>query len=255
MDGFRGTRWLLATLLLVMMPAMMFGSVFISVGFAPPPLPIYAQPPCPAAGYMWTPGYWAYGPDGYFWVPGTWVLAPQPGYLWTPGYWGWGGSAFLWNPGYWGPQVGFYGGVNYGYGFTGNGYEGGYWRNQQFYYNRSVNNIHITNVNVYNKTVVNNVTVNRVSYNGGNGGINARPTANQEAAMRGRHVEATNLQVQHEQAARQDHAMLATVNHGRPAIAATPKPAAVQGAGVVAARNAPVNTAATQPHPANAPRA
>ena len=27
---------------------------------APPPLPEYDQPPVPAPGYMWTPGYWAW---------------------------------------------------------------------------------------------------------------------------------------------------------------------------------------------------
>ena len=82
-----------------------------------------------------------------------------------------------WNPGYWGPHIGFYGGVNYGYGYTGTGYEGGYWNNGAFFYNRSVNNVtNVTNItNVYNKTVINNVTVNNVSYNGGQGGTN-RPT-------------------------------------------------------------------------------
>src|SRR5262250_2911266 len=94
---------------------------FVSITIAPPVLPVYVQPPIPGDGYIWTPGYWAYGDEGYFWVPGTWVLAPQPGLLWTPGYWGWGGSAFLWHAGYWGPTVGFYGGVSYGYGYFGNG--------------------------------------------------------------------------------------------------------------------------------------
>jgi hypothetical protein len=44
-------------------------AVFITI--APPPIPIYEQPPCPAAGYIWVPGYWAYDYDfdDYFWVP------------------------------------------------------------------------------------------------------------------------------------------------------------------------------------------
>ena len=68
-------------------------------------------------------------------------------------------------------------------GTTGYGYQGGYWRGQNFYYNQAVNRVNVTNVhNVYNTTVVNNVTVNRVSYDGGNGGIHARPMAAQEAA-------------------------------------------------------------------------
>ena len=52
---------LLAALLLL--PAQMFAGVFISVSIAPPVLPVYVQPVCPAPGYIWTPGYWAYGPD------------------------------------------------------------------------------------------------------------------------------------------------------------------------------------------------
>ncbi|MGO9516239.1 MAG: YXWGXW repeat-containing protein, partial [Candidatus Korobacteraceae bacterium] len=158
------------------------GEVAISVSFGPPVLPVYSQPYCPAPGYIWTPGYWAWSPDqnDYYWVPGTWVPAPQPGFLWTPGYWGFSAGFYRWNPGYWGPQVGFYGGINYGFGYPGDGYYGGRWQGRDFYYNRAVNNVNITNVNVYNQTV-NNVTVNRVAYNGGPGGIQAQPTQQQLA--------------------------------------------------------------------------
>jgi hypothetical protein len=228
---------LLALMLLV--PASSFAGVFISVGFGPPALPVYAQPPCPAPGYLWTPGYWAYGPEGYFWVPGTWVVAPQPGLLWTPGYWGWGGSAFLWHAGFWGPTIGFYGGINYGYGYGGVGYQGGYWRNGGFFYNRSVNNVNTTNVtNVYNTTVVNNTTVNHVSYNGGTGGITARPTPAEQTAAREKHIAPTAMQTRHETTAASNRQLLASVNHGRPAIAATAKPAEFSGRGVVAAKQA-----------------
>ena len=43
--------------------------------------------------------------------------------------------------GYWGPHVGFYGGVNYGYGYDGDGYEGGYWQGRDFYYNRAITRV------------------------------------------------------------------------------------------------------------------
>ena len=128
----------------------------VAVSFGPPPLPVYEQPLCPGEGYIWTPGYWAYDPDfgDYYWVPGTWVLAPQVGFLWTPGWWGWGGGGFLFHEGFWGPVVGFYGGINYGFGYFGHGYEGGRWENDRFYYNRAVNNVKVTNIhNVYNTTV------------------------------------------------------------------------------------------------------
>jgi hypothetical protein len=222
--------------LLLALSASAFAGVLIQVGFAPPVLPVYTQPACPGDGYIWTPGYWAYGPEGYYWVPGTWVVAPEPGLLWTPGYWGWGGGFYVWHAGYWGPHVGFYGGVNYGFGYTGVGFFGGYWEGGHYFYNRSVTNINITNVHVYNRTVINNVTVNRVSYNGGRGGINVRPSREQERAEHEHHFEATRMQMDHEHGARENREFLASVNHGRPAIAATARPAEFRGRDVVPAR-------------------
>ena len=167
-------------------------AIGISVDIEPPPLPVYDQPPIPASGYLWVPGYWAWDDDtGYYWVPGTWVLPPEPELLWTPGYWGWSDGAYVFNDGYWGPQIGFYGGVAYGFGYTGVGYEGGYWRNGAFFYNQSVNNIsNVSVTNVYNKTVVVNNTTN-ISYNGGAGGTTAKPTAEQLAVEKERHVAPT----------------------------------------------------------------
>jgi len=236
--------------------AISFAGVVISVNFGPPVLPVYVQPVCPGSGYIWVPGYWAWS-DGYYWVPGTWALAPQVGFLWTPGWWGFSGGAYLWNAGYWGPTVGFYGGINYGFGYTGYGYSGGYWRGNNFYYNRTVNNINITNIrNVYNQPVANNVGASRVAYNGGPGGIQARPTAAQAAAASQRHVAATAAQVQHEQAARRDPAQFVARNQGRPAVAATPRPGALNAAGVtrapLPAANRPANQQARAPQ--NVPR-
>jgi hypothetical protein len=219
-------------------PVASSAQIILSIGFAPPPLPIYEQPLCPAEGYIWTPGYWAYAEDGFFWVPGTWVLVPEPGYLWTPGYWGWGNGAFLFHEGYWGPHIGFYGGINYGFGYVGVGYEGGYWNHGSFFYNRSVNNV--TNVtNVYTRNVtVNNVTVTHVSYNGGTGGITARPTPAEQTAAHERHVQPTPAQAQQVHAASGNRQLYESMNHGKPPIAATPKPGAFSGPGVVAAKAA-----------------
>ncbi len=105
--------------------------------YAPPPIPVYEQPECPGDGYIWTPGYWAWGDGGYYWVEGAWVLPPYVGGLWTPGYWGWGVGGYLWRPGYWGLHVGYYGGINYGYGYFGVGFYGGYWNGGRFFYNRA----------------------------------------------------------------------------------------------------------------------
>jgi WXXGXW repeat (2 copies) len=218
-------------------------SVGVAIHVGPPALPVYAQPVCPGVGYMWTPGYWAYGAAGYFWVPGTWLLAPSVGLLWTPGYWGWGGGGYLWHAGYWGPHVGFYGGINYGYGYLGTGFYGGEWRGGAYHYNTAVTNVNTTIVhNTYNTTVVNNnTTVNRVSYNGGTGGVMARPTAIEMSAERERHIPATSLQAEHEHAASSNRALWASENHGSPSVAATARPGAFSGPGVVAAHPTSAN--------------
>ena len=220
-------------------------SLGISVHIGPPALPVYAQPVCPAPGYIWTPGYWAYGPMGYFWVPGTWVAAPAPGLLWTPGYWGWAGGGYAWHAGYWGPHVGFYGGINYGFGYGGVGFVGGAWHGGVFAYNTAVSNVNTTVIhNTYvNNTVINRTVVNNnVSYNGGTGGTTAQATSAELAAARERHIAPTAMQTQHEEMARGDRSMLASENHGRPAVAATPKPGVFRGPGVSEAR--PMHAAA-----------
>src|SRR5437762_2199481 len=145
-------RGLLAAVLLAALPLASNAALFVgvSVDIAPPALPVYVQPPCPAAGYLWVPGYWAWADDDYYWVPGTWAQA-------------------------------------------------------------------------------------------------ARPSAGELRAVSERHVGLTPVQRQHEQKARGDTTLRASVNGGRPPIAATPRPAAFSGRGVVAARGA---AAAGAAHPA-----
>ncbi|MBS0567377.1 MAG: YXWGXW repeat-containing protein [Proteobacteria bacterium] len=202
--------------------------MFVSVNFAPPALPVYVQPAIPGPGYIWTPGYWAYDPvSGYYWVPGTWVLPPYAGALWTPGYWGWGGGMYAFHPGYWGLHVGYYGGINYGFGYVGVGYVGGYWGPGGFHYNREVNRITNVNItNVYNKTVVIDNNTTRVSYNGGPGGISAQPTAEEARYASERRTPAVAAQMQHQALASHTESMRASVNHGNPTIAATARPSA-----------------------------
>jgi hypothetical protein len=127
----------LAGALLASAPTAANAAVFVSVGIAPPAIPVYTQPLCPGDGYIWTPGYWAWNGASYAWVDGAWVLAPYTGALWTPGYWGWGGGVYLWHAGYWGRTVGYYGGINYGFGYFGTGFYGGYWGGGHFFYNRA----------------------------------------------------------------------------------------------------------------------
>jgi hypothetical protein len=229
-------RSLLFLVVLMALSAASNAQIGISVSFGPPALPVYEQPICPGDGFMWTPGYWAYGDDDYYWVPGTWIEPPQVGFLWTPGYWGWGGSAFFFHEGYWGAHVGFYGGINYGFGYGGVGYLGGRWENNHFFYNTNVNRINETIIhNTYN-TRIENVTVNHISYNGGNGGINARASAEEEGYARERHIGPVAAQNEHVQQARGNPELRAAANHGRPPIAATARAGDFKGG--VAAREA-----------------
>jgi len=68
-----------------------------------------------------------------------------------------------------------------------------------------------------------------VAFNGP-GGIEARPTPQEEAYGRERHIEAVAAQREHEQAASHNRALFASENHGRPAIAATGRPGEFSGA-------------------------
>ncbi len=228
----RSLSAIIATILFAAMPLAAPAQFSIGVGFTigspPPPIPYYAQPPAPYPNYQWTPGYWGWGSAGYYWVPGTWVAPPTVGVLWTPGYWGYNNGYYGWNGGYWGASVGFYGGINYGYGYPGSGFYGGAWNGGRFSYNTAVTNVNRTVIhNTYNKTVVNNGNFckdcKNVSFNGGKGGTTARATQGQLDARKSGKAPTT---AQRDQAriAGQDRNQLASVNKGRPALTASNKP-------------------------------
>jgi hypothetical protein len=199
------------------LPLASFAEVDFSVNIAPPVMPVYEQPLCPVAGYLWTPGYWAYQND-YYWVPGVWVPPPRVGLLWTPPWWGWNNGAYVFNQGYWGPRVGFYGGINYGYGYTGNGYWGGRWSGNTFQYNTAVTRV---NTKIVHNTYINNsvnrqVNVNRASFNGPNG-VKAEANAEQRAAAaNATKTGPTSQQLARQQAASKDQNLRASVNKGNP---------------------------------------
>jgi hypothetical protein len=204
--------------LLIGLPTPSDAQVYVSFS-APPLMPEYVQPPVTLPNEIWIPGYWAMGPAGYYWVPGTWMQAPQQGLLWTPGYWAYQQpqNNYIWNQGYWGPNVGYYGGINYGAGYYGNGYVGGGWYGNAFRYNTAVTNVnpqYIRNVYVNKTVIVRNVY--RYSYNGP-GGVRMHPDAQQLAWARERHIGLTSAQRQHISEAAQDRNLYANVNHGKPA--------------------------------------
>lgn len=173
--------------------------VFISVRIGPPALPVYVQPSCPMPGYLWTPGYWGYGPMGYYWVPGVWVAPPRIGLLWTPGYWAFVNGIYGWHGGYWGPHVGYYGGVNYGFGYGGFGFAGGSWVGGQFRYDMAASRMY----------------PGHESFNGP-GGVMAQPRPEERAYEREQHFQPTGHQMEHMQSASRDRNQFASFNHGRP---------------------------------------
>jgi hypothetical protein len=192
--------------------------VDVTATVAPPALPEYEQPECPAEGYLWQPGYWAFSRDSndYYWVPGVWVAPPTHGVLWTPPYWGCERNSYIFHTGYWGASIGFYGGIHYGYGYQGSGFVGGEWHGSRFRYNTAVVRVNVVNVhNTYiNKTVINNVTIiNRNSFNGGNG-VKAQPSKNEIIAMRQKHVKETPEQIKNQWAARNNKGQFAKANGG-----------------------------------------
>jgi hypothetical protein len=219
----------------------------------PPSLPDYDQPPCPQDGDLWTPGYWGYRPGGgYFWVPGTWVAPPAAGLLWTPGYWGFVGGAYAWRGGYWGPHVGFYGGVNYGFGYGGHGFAGGRWNGTHFAYNTAVTNVNTTIIHntyretVINNTTVNNVAVNRTSFNGGPKGIIAKPTAIDNIALRDVHQRGSANQLAHFTEASKNPTLYARANGGHPSVTATLRPAAFNSPAAIQGRGTQMHANAKQ---------
>lgn len=201
----------------------------------PPALPEYQQPPDPGDGYLWQPGYWAWGPGGYYWVPGAWVEPPYENALWTPGYWAFYGGRYMFYPGHWGQYIGFYGGINYGFGYFGAGYEGGYWHGGHFFYNRVYNNVntHVVH-NVYSYNTGNRGYVNRAgntpraSYHGGTSGVQVRPRSSDATAWHQPTAPRMNTQVQYAHSYQSNRGQLANVNHGRPAVTATSRPIPAQ---------------------------
>lgn len=213
---------LLPALLLGLLPASspaQFG-ISVSINTAPPMLPVYSQPPCPTPGYLWEPGYWAWGPAGYYWVPGVWIMPPQAGLFWTPGYWGFVDGDYRWNDGYWGPEVGFYGGVDYGFGYPGQGFYGGMWQGNTFRYNVVVWHVGGGFHNIYRAPVAwHSPWHTRASFNG-QGGIPARPTPQEERAMHARHYQPTPEQRQLATRFARDPRYQYKTNHGHPQVAA-----------------------------------
>ncbi len=228
--------------LTLLAPRVAQAQITVSIRVGPPPLPFYVQPTLAGEGYLWLPGYWAWNAEDfdYFWVPGTWALAPQPGLLWTPGWWGFESNAYRWHAGYWAERVGYYGGIDYGHGYSGYGYQGGRWEGGQFHYNTSVNNVSGSAARyTYRSTSFSNHNSNRASFNGGLGGVNARPTPVEVQQQSGRRAGPTANQLQHEHQALRTTTQRQSNNRGAPPVAATPRPNEFNSPGAVKSHATP----------------
>jgi len=152
-------------------------------------------------------------------------MDPQPGFVWTPGYWNSDAGGFSFHEGYWGPSVGFYGGIDYGFGYSGLGYQGGHWDSGHFDYNTALSRVDTSVVrHVYNLRA--DGPVSRVSYNGGVGGIHVTvpDDADPDISIPDAHFGPVAAQTQHMFAARNDPQQRYSANHGTPPVTATALP-------------------------------
>jgi hypothetical protein len=162
------------------------------------------------------------------------VKPPRHGLLWTPPYWSRVDGAYVFHAGYWAEHVGFYGGINYGYGYTGDGYQGGRWENGAFLYNRA--NLGSAKIeHVYDKAVADE-SASRVSFNGGSGGTKAWPTRQQEALAGEQHTEPTAEQKLHFEMAARDRSLYSKLNGSEPGVAATRYAGVLDGTDVTGSR-------------------
>ena len=241
-------------------PAPIFEPGAVVADEPPPPLPDYAQPPPPEQNYLWTPGYWAWNGYEYYWTPGVWVEPPHSGLVWTPGYWGFADGVYAFHRGYWGEHVGFYGGVAYGFGYGGSGYEGGHWQGDRFFYNRAVTNVAaVAGLSLFDHRVPREEHAHEhVSFNGGPEGVAARPTEAELAADKETHVAPTSAQTRNQRVASRTESAFVSSNNGKPPVAATAHAGEFKGADVVPAKAAggplPVKSPEAQPEAKPSPK-
>src|SRR5262249_5076055 len=120
------------------------------------------------------------------------------------------------------------------------------WRGGVYHYNRAVTNINTTNTTIINNTYNNTTIINKnrtminnhASFNGGPGGVSARPNSAEQVASRERHFAPTSMQAQHQQSTGSNRQLLAAVNHGPPWVGASPRAGVFNGQGVTPANHA-----------------
>jgi len=133
----RSLRLTLLAFAISLIPASSYAGVFVSVNFGPRFYPSMFNRFVhnPASCGLPATGPTALTATTGFPAPGCRLpISALSGLLAT----GAGGGLYVFHPGYWGRHVGYYGGVNYGFGYMGIGFAGGMWRGGAFAYNAAV---------------------------------------------------------------------------------------------------------------------
>ena len=150
----------IAAFLLVAIPAptppQFSVSVGATIGAPPPPLPVYAQPPLRRRTTSGTPATGA-GERSVLLGSGNLVAGASARPVLDAGVLASLARRLRLEPSYWGSSVGFYGGVNYGFGYYGTGFVAGVWAGNNFRYNTAVANV--------NRTVIHNTYVDKTVTN------------------------------------------------------------------------------------------
>ena len=122
-----------------------------------------------------------------------------------------------------------------------------------FFYNAAVTAGLLAGAHSFNEPVPRAAGGSRASFNGGAGGTTARATPEQLAAAKDPHEKPTAAQRAHVRAASMSAGAFATSNHGKPAVAATARPAGSAEPAAVKAAPAAL-TAPEAPKPSAAPK-
>ena len=140
----------------------------------------------------------------------------------------------------------FYGGINYGFGYSGDGYQRGRWQKTAFLYNQAANNLGAVKVaHTYDQAIPVDNSAVQASFNGGSRGTKTQPTSEQEELAHGEHVAPTAKQQAHFEMAAKDRSLYSKLNGGEPGIAGTSHAGVLSGSGVV--RSSALLEGAAQP--------
>jgi hypothetical protein len=80
-------------------PALSFGSGYVEVDVAPPPVREEVIPEA-RVGYVWAPGYWEWRGHEHIWVSGHYIHE-RHGHHWVAAHWNHEGERYRFEVGHW----------------------------------------------------------------------------------------------------------------------------------------------------------